>query len=196
MPWLVALCCLLRAAAARATLVATSHEAIAAYLEICNQVAASDGSTWALEPSQQQVMGSVIQSLEGFAASLEPEAARADALNDLGVLFSLGHGVAPEASKAADYFSKAIAASNHSIVGIVNLGVLLHEGRGVPQDDERAAALFSQACASDHPDAYYMLATLFRAGRGVKQSFDMAFHLFTMAAHHGNTRATYMLGLM
>ena len=191
-------CLLLHAAGATVSDLKKKHEAIARYLAVADEVAFSaysDGSSWGpLTSQQQREMDTVRLFLEGSAASLEP-GTRDDALNDLGVLWALGHGVAPEAAKAADYFTEAIAYSNHTLAK-VNLGVLTHQGRGVPRDDKQAAALFSQACASDHPDAYYMLATLFRSGCGVKQSFDMAFHLFTMASNHNHTRAMYMLGLM
>jgi tetratricopeptide (TPR) repeat protein len=67
----------------------------------------------------------------------------APALNNLGVLYDQGHGVAPEYAEARRQFEKAATAGVS--VAMRNLGSLYELGRGVPQDYATARSWYEKA---------------------------------------------------
>ena len=116
----------------------------------------------------------------------------ARAMNNLGVLYDKGQGVAENPQEAAQWFQKA-AVGGHG-PGMSNYGRMLEQGRGVPRDVAEAARWFRQAADKDVADAQYNLAVLYERGEGVSQSDKDAAAWYSRAAANQQTNAVARLG--
>jgi TPR repeat protein len=76
-------------------------------------------------------------------------AGSAFSMNELGVLYVNGFGVAPDDAKAREWFEKAAAAGNTD--GMQHAASLLDAAKGGPADYPRAARLVLQSAKLGHP---------------------------------------------
>jgi hypothetical protein len=89
-------------------------------------------------------------------------AGNADAISDLGTMYSNGMFVKQDLPKALDYYEKAIEAGNSFALN--QLGVMYFNGKGVERDYRAAAEYFQQA--ADLYDGYALkfLAIMYERG--------------------------------
>lgn len=82
------------------------------------------------------------------------------AINNIGLLYQGGHGVAHDDAKAREYFEQA--AAKHNAFGFYNLALVNFHGRGVPRDTaagldwlEKCSALNLSVCLYEEAAVYY-----------------------------------------
>ena len=122
------------------------------------------------------------------------EAGDVRAIYNLGVLFDLGQGVAPDPARAAVYFQHAAQAGHARAMS--NYGRLLEQGRGVPKNEEQAAHWFRKAAEGGLAEAQYNLGLMYERGRGVPKSDRDAAAWYGSAAAGGQSAALERLGLL
>jgi TPR repeat protein len=90
-------------------------------------------------------------------AILQPNAdqGQAWAQNNLGILYSAGHGVAQDYAKAVDWYRKA--AGQGDAGAEMNLGLAYAKGEGVAQDQAQAEALFRKSAEHGNMQAAFAL---------------------------------------
>ncbi len=98
------------------------------------------------------------------------------AINNLGVMYTMGTGVPVSLPRARGYFQRAAQLGDSG--GMINLGLYLWDGRAGVRNQEEALRLLNAAEAAGNPQAREILASLPRA-RG--RLFDGAFQLLRMA---------------
>ena len=122
------------------------------------------------------------------------ELGNADALNELGLLYNDGKGVAQDYVKAREYYEQASAlGSQHAMY---NLAWMYENGQGVEADGKKAAELYEQAADLGSVDAMYNLGELYHDGFGVEQDYTAAVLWFRKAADLGADNAMFALGVM
>lgn len=107
----------------------------------------------------------------------------ADALNNLGVMYHYGEGVAKDFTKAAEWYRKAAEKSH--VKALYNLGILYQD----KEDFASAAYWYGKAVEQGHAKAMTNLATLYYYGIGVSQNNDKALELYGKAAGKGDEKA-------
>jgi len=121
------------------------------------------------------------------------EAGDMRAVYNLGVLFDLGQGVAPDPARAAVYFHHAAQAGHAQAMS--NYGRLLELGRGVAKNEELAAYWFHQAAENGLAEAQYNLGLMYERGRGVPRNERDAAAWYSRAAANGQSAAMERLGI-
>ena len=121
------------------------------------------------------------------------EAGDIRAIYNLGVLFDLGQGVAPDPMRAAVYFQHAAQAGH--VRAMSNYGRLLEQGRGVAKNEEQAAYWFQKAAESGLAEAQYNLGLMYERGRGVPGNDRDAAAWYSRAAAGGQSAALERLGI-
>jgi uncharacterized protein len=118
-----------------------------------------------------------------------------DAMNNLGVRYQNGQGVAQNYDKAREWLQKAAEAGNADAMN--NLGELYYYGRGVARDYTQARAWYEKAAAADNANAMYSLGWMYEKGSGVIiRDYTQASNWYQKAAAAGNTEAMYNLGVL
>jgi TPR repeat protein len=121
------------------------------------------------------------------------EAGDVRAIYNLGVLFDLGQGIAPDPARAAIYFQHAAQAGH--VRAMSNYGRLLEQGRGVQKNEEQAAYWFQKAAEGGLAEAQYNLGLMYERGGGVAKSDRDAAAWYSRAAAGGQSSALERLGL-
>jgi TPR repeat protein/serine/threonine protein kinase len=117
------------------------------------------------------------------------------AMNNLGVLYQNGQGVAQSYVKAREWFQKAADAGHPDAMN--NLGELYYYGRGVARDYTQARDWYEKAAAADNANAMYSLGWMYEKGSGVIiRDYTQALNWYQRAAAAGNTEAMYNLGAL
>jgi serine/threonine protein kinase len=118
-----------------------------------------------------------------------------DAMNNLGVLYQNGQGVAQSYDKAREWFQKAADAGNPDAMN--NLGELYYYGRGVARDYTQARDWYEKAAAADNANAMYSLGWMYEKGSGVIiRDYTQARNWYQRAADAGHPDAMYNLGVL
>jgi uncharacterized protein len=118
-----------------------------------------------------------------------------DAMNNLGVRYQNGQGVAQNYDKAREWLQKAADAGNADAMN--NLGELYYYGRGVARDFILARDWYEKAAAADNANAMYSLGWMYEKGSGVIfRDYTKASDWYQKAAAAGNTEAMYNLGVL
>jgi TPR repeat protein/serine/threonine protein kinase len=118
-----------------------------------------------------------------------------NAMNNLGVLYQNGQGVAQSYDKAREWFQKAADAGNPDAMN--NLAELYYYGRGVARDYTQARNWYEKAAAADNAYAMYSLGWMYEKGSGVIiRDYTQARNWYQRAADAGNTDALYNLGVL
>jgi len=118
-----------------------------------------------------------------------------DAMNNLGVLYQNGKGVAQNYDKAREWFQKAADAGNADAMN--NSGELYYYGRGVARDYTEARDWYEKAAATGNANAMYSLGWMYEKGNGVIiRDYIQARNWYQGAAAAGNTEAMYNLGVL
>ena len=116
------------------------------------------------------------------ATKIEAEKGDAKAQNILGLMYSLGKGVAQDKVEAAKWFRKA--ADQGDAYAQYSLGQMYWNGQGVPRDDLVALQWTQNAAEQGHAEARTFLKRMHE------------FVVTEMEAEKGDAKAIYILGLM
>jgi tetratricopeptide (TPR) repeat protein len=109
------------------------------------------------------------------------------AMNNIGLLYSLGKGVPLDYAVAKRWYDNAAAAGSSTAMN--NIGYLYSSGYGVPQDYAEAKRWYEKAAAEDNADAMLSLGDLYRDGHGVTKSVVDARVWYQKAAAVGSSAA-------
>ncbi len=112
------------------------------------------------------------------------------ALNDLGVLYDMGHGVRQDYKLAVFWYQEA---ANRGVPDAqYNLGIMYDEGRGIQQDSKKAIYWYQKAAVQGHSDAQFNLGNTYQD----TQENLLAISWYQKAADQGHTGGMYNLGFM
>lgn len=141
---------------------------------------------------------------------------------DVGSMYQNGRGVAPDRSKAIEWYQKAAAqqndkavsrlkllqaneerfkkelanASNGSKESQYKLGNMYTEGVGTNIDLAKAASAYEQSASQGYVKAEYKMGLINYEGTGVRKNRKAAFNWFSLAAEKNYPAAQYYLGKM
>ncbi|CAE7210909.1 esiB, partial [Symbiodinium microadriaticum] len=115
-------------------------------------------------------------------------------LNNLGVMYFDGLGVARDLHEARGLFERSMAKGNPR--AFTSLGIMYQQGRGVFQDYDKARDLYQRGYARGDDLAAAMLATMYRDGLGLARDSQNAKLLYQLAIDRGDTAAANWLGNM
>jgi TPR repeat protein len=128
-----------------------------------------------------------------YAQALRPlqkaaEAGNSDAMNNLGLLYQNGEGVAQDYAQARQWFQKAADAGN--AWGMYNVGEMYEKGQGVVQDDARACEWYQKAAEAGNVTAMRRLGELYTSGGpGFAKNYHLAREWYQKAADKGDEKA-------
>ena len=105
------------------------------------------------------------------------------AIHNLGVMYTLGMGVAKDEKKGVDLI--LLAAEAGLAEAELALGFLLSEGKLLPKNFERAFAFFEKAARKRSGLAQYALARAYTTGQGVERNLVRAYAWFLEARKNG-----------
>jgi TPR repeat protein len=108
-----------------------------------------------------------------------------DAQFDVASMYQNGRGVAPDLSKAIEWYRKSAAQKNQKAVSRLKI----HEA-----NEERFKKVLAQADKGD-AESQYKLGKMYTEGAGVSINHDKATAAFENAAKQGYAKAEYKLGL-
>ncbi len=115
----------------------------------------------------------------------------AEAQYNLGIMYSIGWGMPPDAAEAAKWFRLAanqfrLAADRGDAQAQAGLGQLYYIGRGVPQDNAEAMKWFRLAANQGDASAQAMLGVMYENGQGVPKDDVLAYMWLNLAALQRN----------
>jgi len=113
---------------------------------------------------------------------------------DLGLIYKLGRGIAPDPVKAVVWLRKAAEAGDSKAQN--NLGSLYYRGDGVLKDLDKAFEWYLQAAERGNRVAQLNLAVMYAQGRGITQDYEMAAEYYRRAAEAGDPRAQFDLSVL
>jgi serine/threonine protein kinase len=119
----------------------------------------------------------------------------ANAMRELGEIYSNGEGVPKNDLTAMQWFLHAEAAGNSDAM-LSLAGMYLLGNEAVPQSDEEAAKWFQKAADLKNPAGVYDLAKMYEEGQGVTRDMEKARQLYRQAAALGNALAQRRLAEM
>jgi TPR repeat protein len=125
---------------------------------------------------------SAIESLIAAAA-----AGSADAMNDLGVLYTVGGQVPRDYSMALYWYQKAIDGGSPDAMN--NLATLYLHGVGLSRDYANAFRWFERSAERGNPHAMYSVAAMADIGLGTSRDPALARAMYRKAAESGFTPA-------
>ncbi len=127
-------------------------------------------------------LGRALQKTKSFDEAMAEYRKAADAgypqaMNNVGLMYLNGTGVAQDGAKALEWFRKA--ADKGDAAGAANIGLVHYSGRGVAKDYDLAIANYSEAIRRDpkYPLAYYQRGLAYAA----KRDYDRAIGEYTKA---------------
>jgi len=117
----------------------------------------------------------------------------ADAMKELGLMYSLGNGVVKDQDTAVVWFRQA--AERGSAEAIFNLGVAYENGEGIGKDVGEAARCYKRSAELGWPEAMSAYGLCLATGLGLKQDHKVAVQWMRKAAEKGQGPAMYGLGV-
>jgi TPR repeat protein len=129
-------------------------------------------------------------------AQREPQndAADAETMLMLGLMYANGEGVAEDDREAVKWFRKA--ANKGNAKAMLMLGLMYNNGEGVTQDLREAFQWYRKAADKGNATAMYKVGLMYYNGKGVTQGHREAFQWFRKAADKGHATAMLVLGVM
>jgi TPR repeat protein len=124
-------------------------------------------------------------ALESLAAAAA--AGNVDAMNDLGVLYSIGGAVPLDYSKALYWYQKAIDGGSPDAMN--NLGTMYLYGVGLTRDYVNAFRWFQRSAEHGNPHATYSVGVMADIGLGTSRDPALARAMYRKAAESGFTPA-------
>ena len=126
-------------------------------------------------------------------ARIAAERGNAVAMNDIGLMYERGQGVAKDMTEAAKWYRKSAEAG--SAWGQHNLGYSYREGEGVPQDYAEALKWYRKAVEQGHAGAMIAIGVMYELGQGVDKDMTEAVKWYRKVAEAGDDVGQYDLGL-
>ena len=123
----------------------------------------------------------VLSALESLVAAANT--GDVGAMNDLGVLFSVGGAVPRDYSKALYWYQKAIDGGSSDAMN--NLGAMYLYGVGLPRDYVNAFRWFGRSAEHGNVHAMYSVAVMADVGLGTSRDPGRARAMFRKAAESG-----------
>ncbi len=114
------------------------------------------------------------------------------AMNNLGILYDRGQGVAVDLGRALHWFGLSAKAGNPQ--GMSNYGWMLDQGRGMEARPEEAARWYDKSARAGQAEAQYNLGLMYERGRGVPKDLASAAAWYSRAALQQQTEALARLG--
>ncbi len=141
--------------------------------------------------------GMILKSQQEYNAAAQyfyasAEKGNIEAMNELGVLYELGHGLTKDYVEAAKWYRKA-AEQGYSYAQN-NLGYCYHYARGVAQDYTEAVKWYNKAVEQGCSLAQNNLGICYQYGQGVEKDYAEAVKWYRKAAEQGNSLAQNNLG--
>ena len=121
-------------------------------------------------------------------------AGQTEAMNSLGLMYALGHGVAQDHSEAMKWWIKA--AENGSVAAMSNIATTYYTGLGVEQSYPDAAKWFQLAAGKGDANSMNTLAVMYAQGLGVARNRPNAIKLFEQSSYLGSSTAMINLGAL
>lgn len=135
-----------------------------------------------LAPSAQDAMpAQVAPALQSLAAAAA--AGNVDAMNDLGIIYSIGGIVPRDYSKAFYWYQKAIDGGSSNAMN--NLATMYLYGVGMPRDYANAFRWFQRSAEHGNPHAMYSAAAMADIGLGTSRNPAFARSMYRKAAEFG-----------
>lgn len=113
-------------------------------------------------------------------------------MNDLGIAYAWGKGVAADGAKAREWFEKAAKAGLS--VAMKNLGVLFEDNDLMPRDYAKAMEWYAKASESGNVVAMVNLGNMYEGGRGVAADYAVARSWYDKAAAKNSAGALVSIG--
>lgn len=142
----------------------------------------------AIDRSELQELSKMAEDLGLIQAEAQQSPETAEAQNELGMRYFLGHGKGKDFYLAADYFRKA--AEQGDAMAQYNLGRCYH----FVKNAEDAAIWYKKAAEQGYVRAQAALGEYYLEGIGVKKDELLAFKWLRKAAEQGDSVAQYNLG--
>lgn len=122
----------------------------------------------------------------------QAEQGNAKAQLNLGIMYTLGEGVAKDDVEAVKWFR--MAAEQGNAEAQYGIGIRYELGKGVAQDDVEAVKWFRKAAEQGNDWAQFCMGRMYKFGKGVTKDYIEALRWFRMAAEQGNTEAQKFIG--
>lgn len=116
------------------------------------------------------------------------------AMNQIGLMYHVGHGVEQDYDKALEWYKKAADLGNTN--AMCNIGFMYGEGLGVEQDYDKVMEWYEKAADLGYPSAMYSIGFMYQYELGVEQDYDKAMMWYEKAADLGDAKAMYNIGYM
>lgn len=158
---------------------------IVVLLVFCLALLGQAKDSTAEDPFADYKSGDYAAALEGFRSLAER--GNANAMNNLGLMYANGLGVAVDFAAARAWYEKA--AGQGSLSAINNLGGMYEMAQGVPQSYEEAAHKYAIAAKYGLSDAQFNLGTLYESGKGLPNDALQAYLWYSLAAAQGDADA-------
>lgn len=147
----------------------------------------------------QFLLGRAYDRLKGYAEAarhyqIAADAKYAPAQNALGLLYVLGHGVAPDHQRAYELFSKAAFAGDAEAMG--NLGSMFANGFFVKRDAAKALDWYEKAIEAGNAFGLAQAGVMYFNGQGTSRDYAAAAEYFQQAADLGDGYSMKFLALM
>ena len=102
---------------------------------------------------------------------------------ELGSMYSSGHNVAQNYTKAKDLYSKSC--DNGYYIGCSKVGEMYYKGKGIKKDYHKADVLLKKACSGKDGNSCLILGKMYKEGYGVKQDIAESHHFYKKACDYG-----------
>jgi TPR repeat protein len=143
--------------------------------------------------------GATYEALGNFEAAFRDYSkaaslGNADGMNNVGLLYAKGKGVAKDPVAARQWYEKAADKGHAS--GMANLGWSYLNGQGGTKDYAGAKHWYEKAAALGNAWSMTELGLMYHNGNGVPQNYSEAFRWYEKAAALGEPWALFNLGAM
>lgn len=146
-------------------------------------------ATRMLRESPAEELAEKFRKAAGKARAGDPEA-----MTEVGMMYSNGEGVEPNAAETIRWWRKAADAGHAEAMRC--LGVSYQDGKGVEQDTGKAIQWYRRAAAAGSAEAMHNLGRTYGHGLGVEIDGQKAAGWYRKAIEAGNVDAMYSLGAM
>jgi hypothetical protein len=119
--------------------------------------------------------------------TMAAEQKSAEAMLNLGLMYSAGKGVTQSDTEAAKWYR--LAAEQGNAAGQWMFGKVAADGKGVPQNDAEAVKWYRKAAEQGNAAGQRLLGERYGNGAGVEKDYVKAYMWLTLAFERGDTLA-------
>ena len=113
---------------------------------------------------------------------------------NLGIMYTLGAGVAQDYAESFIWLSKA--AKKGYAPAQSQIGFMYQHGDGVELDYDKANSWYLLAAKQDFAEAQFYLGKMYQNGIGVRQDYEESMRWYLLAANKGDVDAENAIGLL